>query len=320
VATGQGGLPVRLTFGVLVKADVFVDTRNKISNGSQSARPQAKNPRALIVDSWLVVAELEGAHRAQCKRRFSRNPVLYGATHPDLAINYLTLSRRFCKAFDVDRRLLQLWKDELVSGLKLPALLASRWTNKKNLPLTSYSGGATLGPSNEILYFAIRASRPILLIETGVAAGFSSSYILAGLEANGGGILHSIDLPTLNPAGRVNADGRKDRSHVDRREETGFVIPDELRKHWQLHVGSSRVLLAPLLEKLDRVDFFWHDSDHSYENMKWEYQTAWPRLNPTGWLASDDIGSNSAFKELEVQVGTPGFHWLGRGAIRRDRI
>src|SRR4051812_35288969 len=44
-------------------------------------------------------------------------------------------------------------------------------------------------------YFAARALKPGLIIETGVAAGKSSALFLLGLEHNGHGKLVSIDLP-----------------------------------------------------------------------------------------------------------------------------
>src|SRR5215472_8825018 len=43
-------------------------------------------------------------------------------------------------------------------------------------------------------YAAVRASTPEVVVETGVANGVSSSYLLLALQKNGRGILHSIEL------------------------------------------------------------------------------------------------------------------------------
>lgn len=45
------------------------------------------------------------------------------------------------------------------------------------------------------LYLLIRAIKPAIVVETGVAAGISSSHILKALCDNGSGFLHSVDLP-----------------------------------------------------------------------------------------------------------------------------
>jgi predicted O-methyltransferase YrrM len=45
------------------------------------------------------------------------------------------------------------------------------------------------------LYIICRVVKPMTIIETGVAAGLSTSYILYALEKNRCGELHSIDMP-----------------------------------------------------------------------------------------------------------------------------
>ena len=55
-----------------------------------------------------------------------------------------------------------------------------------------YLGWTSAG---EVLYAAVRARKPSVVVETGVAAGLSSACILAGLQRNGMGELYSIDLP-----------------------------------------------------------------------------------------------------------------------------
>jgi hypothetical protein len=40
-----------------------------------------------------------------------------------------------------------------------------------------------------------------------------------------------------------------------------------------LHIEDSKELLEPLLQKLGGIDFFIHDSMHTYEHMMWEFRT-----------------------------------------------
>ncbi|MGI0151376.1 MAG: class I SAM-dependent methyltransferase [Thermoplasmata archaeon] len=178
-----------------------------------------------------------------------------------------------------------------------------------------------LGPINEMLYLMIRASRPEIVVETGVHYGFSSSYLLRALHDNGRGRMTSIDLPTTDPHGRVNAEGRIDMSTVGSIAEIGCAVPDRLRDRWELILGPSEEHLPKLLQSLPPVDVFFHDSDHSRSVMLREYRTAWPTIRPGGLLLSDDVDWNDAFVTFQAEMGGTPFKWFGsegkRGALRR---
>jgi predicted O-methyltransferase YrrM len=131
-------------------------------------------------------------------------------------------------------------------------------------------------------YAITRGMRPTLAIETGVCYGVTSACLLQAMQQNGIGHLHSIDLPPL---------ARKADTFV------GSLIPHDLRGRWTLHRGNSRRLLPPLLQQLGPIDFFLHDSLHTYEHMKFEFETAWAALRSGGLLMSDDIEGNHAFLE-----------------------
>ncbi len=135
----------------------------------------------------------------------------------------------------------------------------------------------------QLCYAIVRAKRPKTVAETGVCYGVTSAHLLAALEGNGKGRLHSIDLP---PLGKNNDD------------YVGWLVPEELRKRWTLRRGTSRRLLAPMLKEVGKVDLFVHDSLHTYNNMKMEFDMVWPRLSPGGVLIADDIEGNSAFQEF----------------------
>lgn len=133
-------------------------------------------------------------------------------------------------------------------------------------------------------YAVCRATKPSVALETGVASGVTSAFILAALKANGGpGTLWSVDLPPL---------AAEPGPHV------GAVVPDHLRRSWNLRLGPSRTVLPGLLNELGTVDIFLHDSLHTRRNMLAEFEMIWPRLRTGGLLVADDVNMNSAFAEF----------------------
>ena len=147
-------------------------------------------------------------------------------------------------------------------------------------------------PEAAELYVTVRAVKPGVIVETGVASGLSSAHILRALAANGTGTLHSIDLPNVQQ-GSVLPEGRT----------SGWIVPDSLRGRWQLHIGDTRELLPDLLGTLGRVDIFLHDSDHSYEAMSFEFEQAFPRLEYGGLLMSDDTHLHTARDDFCAKHG-----------------
>lgn len=81
------------------------------------------------------------------------------------------------------------------------------------------------------------------------------------------------------------------------------MVPAELRSRWHLVLGRSQDELPPLLEQLDGIDLFMHDSEHSYECMSFEFATAWTALRPGGVLIADDVTVNTAWDEFTRGVG-----------------
>lgn len=127
-----------------------------------------------------------------------------------------------------------------------------------------------------------RHLRPGKVVETGVARGITTRFLLEALERNGNGRLWSIDLPPL----------------LDRklRSQTGAAIPERCRRHWQYVQGSSRRRLPQLLADLDEIDLFVHDSIHTGRNLRFELDSALTAIGPRGALVSDDVHMNTAFQ------------------------
>ena len=156
--------------------------------------------------------------------------------------------------------------------------------------------GQISGPLAEALYGLCRALTPDVVIETGVAAGVSSAIILQALADNNKGKLLSIDKPNydavtfpkigiLGPAPTIIP--------VERR--SGWAVPSYLRSRWTLRLGLSLELLPEVLREVGELDIFFHDSEHTYNNMIWEFKQAWGTLRPGGIIVSHDISWNDAF-------------------------
>lgn len=172
---------------------------------------------------------------------------------------------------------------------------------------TCMAGNHALGAT---AYAVVRALRAEAVVETGVATGVASAFILAALADNDRGALHSVDLP---PLAWVRA------------ERVGVAVPAELRRRWHYHWGASSRLLEPVLRATRelRPRVFLHDSDHSYDNVRWELRTAWASLLPGDVLLCDDAHFHAGMADTAAALGAtpwwiaqPGHHGV-TGLIMR---
>jgi predicted O-methyltransferase YrrM len=146
------------------------------------------------------------------------------------------------------------------------------------------------------LYRLLRDRQPTICVETGVCNGTSTAVILQALERNGHGRLYSIDFPEF-----TNSTGEfwhKGGAVIPQGKEPGWLVPEHLRSRWELIIGRSQDELEPLLDRLGTIDFFLHDSEHSYECMMFEFAAAMRHLREGGVLASDDADWNTAFGDF----------------------
>ncbi|GAB4183379.1 MAG: hypothetical protein Fur006_20230 [Coleofasciculaceae cyanobacterium] len=150
------------------------------------------------------------------------------------------------------------------------------------------------------LYSLIRKLKPETAVETGVCNGFSTAFLLLALAKNQKGKLYSLDFPEV--AGTNYEDGTfwqgKRGAVIPQRKAPGWVIPEPLKSRWELILGKSQDKLPELLERLGAIDFFFHDSEHSYECMWFECQEAYPVLQEGGMMIFDDITWNQAFQNF----------------------
>lgn len=168
---------------------------------------------------------------------------------------------------------------------------------------------------SEILYFLIRKLKPRVVVETGVAAGESSGYILQALKDNDIGKLYSIDLPF-----QWYVYGDNHTLHLDSLpagKHPGYLIPKYLKRNWELILGNTHEQLPKLLKKLDKIDIFFHDSEHTDKTMLFEYKTAWSYLKKGGFLISDDIDYTNAFTRFNKHIKGKAFKFNTLGIIKK---
>lgn len=208
-----------------------------------------------------------------------------------------------------------MWNNEIIDRYKKEPALADLLSEidkkkaefEKNISGFTYRGNpygfAGMRPEVSMrLYGLVREFKPRTLVETGVCNGVSTAVILAALEVNDGGVLYSIDLPEYTDTGYQEGTFWKGKKGavIPKGNRPGWLIPDKYREHWHLILGRSQEELPRLLNKLSEIDFFLHDSEHSYECMTFEYQQAWKYLKQGGLLVSDDISWNSSFNDFSI--------------------
>lgn len=126
-------------------------------------------------------------------------------------------------------------------------------------------------------YAIVRALQPELVVETGTALGLGSCVIAAALLKNGHGRLATIDID----------------------DDSGHLIGEPWAEVVDQHVGSS----IDVLEKLQDVDMFLHDSLHTHEYETKELTAVEPNLRPGAVVLSDNAHDSTALSEWAERNG-----------------
>lgn len=155
-------------------------------------------------------------------------------------------------------------------------------------PLTAQGIDMGGGGSIELLYFLTRLRKPQIVLETGVAAGWSSCAILSAMEHNLFGELRSSDFPYF----------RMDRPE----QHIGILVAQNLRSRWWLELDGDRRNVPKLLSDGAVVDVAHYDSDKSRPGREWFADRVLPHLSETGIIVWDDIVDNLVFRERAERV------------------
>jgi len=170
----------------------------------------------------------------------------------------------------------ELWAESVTFGEALTARAREELPSAK----TRFGGGGAYA----LLYFLVRLRRPSVIVETGVAAGWSSAAFLAALEANGHGELRSSDLPYFRQGAQV--------------DEIGTPVPQEPKGRWHLFVEGDRINLPQIVGQVPSIDLFHYDSDKSTAGRSFALSVVGPRLSANATVLFDDILDNSHFRNL----------------------
>jgi len=145
-----------------------------------------------------------------------------------------------------------------------------------------YDAGRRLAES---AYAAVRHLEPSAVVETGVARGVTTRFLLQAMD--GHGELYSVDLPPNRPGWE---------------NDSASAVPLHLRGHWHFARGASKRLLPGIVERHAPLRLFIHDSLHTTKNVLFELRTVWPHLAPGGVILVDDVDQNSAFATFAREV------------------
>ena len=119
--------------------------------------------------------------------------------------------------------------------------------------LAGFAGPAILGrpvyPGERHAFscFLTRLLTPDVIVETGVADGWSSHAFLAGSNDNGAGHLYSSDFPYFRES--------------DPERTIGRLVPAELKGRWTLLTAGDEKNMPQVLDSVTSVYLFHYDSD-----------------------------------------------------------
>ena len=169
-----------------------------------------------------------------------------------------------------------LWKESLLESEKI---------KKNSEEILKYIdcdlGG---GGAYPLLYFLTRLIKPKNILETGVAAGFSSYAMLLALRKNQFGTLYSSDFPYFrieNPEKYI-----------------GIVIEESLKQTWKLFIEGDEKNISNILREVNEIDLFCYDSDKSYKARENIMKYIKKYLSKDAIIIMDDIQDNSFFYDF----------------------
>tara|TARA_Y100000768_G_scaffold115275_1_gene85060 strand:- start:2227 stop:3003 length:777 start_codon:yes stop_codon:yes gene_type:complete len=153
--------------------------------------------------------------------------------------------------------------------------------------LDTWQGG---GGAYDLLYFLIMKTKPLIVVETGVASGWSSNSILSAFEDANTQKSHlfSSDLPYYN-----NEESKK---------TIGILIEEKYKKNLTLCIRGDEECLDKFQNDLKEVDLFHYDSEKSYEGRKFAWDKLNSKFSKNTIIIFDDIHNNFHFRDLVEEL------------------
>jgi predicted O-methyltransferase YrrM len=168
------------------------------------------------------------------------------------------------------------------------------------------------------LYWVVRKLKPKTIVQTGVCNGLSSAFMMLALAKNGpDGTLHVVDMPPIfdstDPNWQVR--GKVYGVTIPEGKSSGWLVPDAYQDRFEVLSGDAKDLLPGLLEKVGSIDMFYHDSDHTYDHMMFEFVESKKYLSKNGVIVSDDISWNASLWDFADQYMAPAYNYRGSMGI-----
>ena len=157
---------------------------------------------------------------------------------------------------------IQEYFEEVESNSEVQERVRSSWNSNRNMK------DAQLGLARRVGWYAlIRATKPSLVVETGVSHGLGALVICAALERNHQeGSEGSYIGTDINP-------------------NAGELLLDRYRSFGNVMIGDSIKSLESIQEP---INLFINDSDHSSEYERREYETIKEMISPDGLILGDN--------------------------------
>ena len=184
--------------------------------------------------------------------------------------------------------LFEEWSTELSPSLAKESLafadnLYSR--ARKELSNNPYDMGG--GGLVHIIYFITRFYKPKIIVETGIASGYSSESILQANKLNcNNAKLFSSDFPYFrfpNPEKYI-----------------GQLVSDEFKDNWSVFLKGDDKNLKNIVSEISHIDFFHYDSDKSYIGREKAFENVKNYLSDNAVVMFDDINDNTHFYDLVI--------------------
>ena len=205
-------------------------------------------------------------------KRFEKNTLVQATKWARLNASQTT--EEFCRSID----------SNLYDEIKYEVKKIEDFANNKLKNLKNILGG---GGNYELLYFIIRKIKPNTVVETGVAAGWTSLAALRAFEKNNRGRLYSSDFPYFrlkNPEQLI-----------------GYLAKNEPNiNSWYLNIKGDDKALPEIVKKLknENIDILHYDSDKSYSGRDNALNLLDTNTNDKTIFIFDDIQDNLHFKDF----------------------
>jgi predicted O-methyltransferase YrrM len=205
-------------------------------------------------------------------KRFEKNTSVDALKFAKLNTKFTT--EEFCRSID------QLLYEEILPDISFIEKEAKEKLSKLGVSL----GG---GGNYILLYFLVRKLKPNIVVETSVAAGWSSLAILRAFTKNKKGKLYSSDFPYF----RLKSP----------EQYVGFLAKNEINKiNWYLDIRGDDLAIPEIVKKIEdnTIDLIHYDSDKSFSGRNKVFNALIPKTNQNTIVIFDDIQDNLYFKNL----------------------